>query len=121
MMKPLKENFIHLIQLLASLEKQDRYQAEVDVDIYDEFICMWFDDFYSNEAREHIRPLLSSKERKYVDDFHEFFQTHESKLPTSYAELRESPAWKQVREKADETLRVLNWNTIKTKSNFGAV
>ena len=37
-MSPLKTNFIHLLQLLASADKQDKYQSEVDVDIAGELV-----------------------------------------------------------------------------------
>ncbi len=120
-MEPLKENFIHLIQLLASLEKQDQYQAEVDIDIYDELICMWFDDFYGTEAQQHIISFLNSEEKKYVNEFHDFFLSKESSLPKSYKELRKSQAWERVRKKANDTLTILNWDSIETKSNFRAI
>lgn len=115
MMEPKKKNFIHLLQLLSSEEMQDRYQSEVDVDIYDELICMWFDDFYSQEARGHIMSLLSSLEKKHVDEFHQFFLYVQPKLPTNYKDLCESEDWVRVREKADETLKSLNWDKVETK------
>lgn len=119
-MSPLKINFIHLLQLLASADDQDRYQSEVNVDIAGELVCMWFDDFYGRGERQHLAPLLSAQELERVDEFHSYYGARVDSLPQTYAELRESEQW-EVRQKARDTLTTLGWDKVQTVWGFGAV
>lgn len=120
-MKPLKINFIHLLQLLASAEMQQRYQTEVNVDIRDELICMWFDDFYGDLNRQQLAALLTSEEKKKTDEFHQYFETRADGLPKTYEELQSSDAWRAIIQKADETLKALDWDKVETVWGFMAV
>ena len=120
-MSPLKINFIHLLQLLASADDQDRYQSEVNVDIAGELICMWFDDFYGRGERERLAPLLSAQELECVDEFHSYYEARVDCLPQTYTELRESEQWGEVRRKAGDTLTTLGWDKVQTVWGFGAV
>ena len=120
-MNPLKINFIHLLQLLASTDSQDRYQSEAGVDIAGELVCMWFDDFYGREGRERLTVLLTARESEHVDEFHSYYGARVDSLPRTYAELRESAPWCEVRGKAEEALRALEWDKVPTVWGFGAV
>ncbi|HEY8186800.1 MAG TPA: hypothetical protein VIF64_12050 [Pyrinomonadaceae bacterium] len=120
-MNPLKINFIHLLQLLSSVEDQDRYQSEVNVDIAGELVCMWFDDFYGRGVRERLAPLLSARELELVDGFHSYYEARVDHLPQTYAKLRESERWGEVRQKARDTLTTLGWDKVQTVWGFGAV
>src|SRR4051812_34362112 len=120
-MSPQKINFIHLLQLLASSTDQERYQAEVNVDIAGELVCMWFDDFYGSTERERLIGLLSPEELERVDEFHSYFKARVDALPQTYVELRKSGLWSEVKEKAKETLNTLNWDKVQTVWGFGAV
>jgi hypothetical protein len=120
-MSPLKINFIHLLQLLASADDQDRYQSEVNVDISAELVCMWFDDFFALGERERLAPLLSSRELELVEEFHRYYEARVDSLPRAYAELRESEQWCEVRRKASETITALGWDKVQTVWGFGAV
>ena len=120
-MSPLKINFIHLLQLLASAGDQDRYQSEVNVDIAGELVCMWFDDFYGGGEREHLASLLSAQELARVVEFHSYYEARVESLPQTYAELRESKQWGEVRQKARGTLTTLGWDKVQTVWGFGAV
>ena len=121
MLEPLKENFIHLLQLLASGSEQDRYQSEVaPIDIASELICMWFDGFFENSGRERLAPFLTDEELRCVDEFHDFYDKRVDLLPKTYAQLRESALWREVIQKADETLIALGWDKVQTTPGFGA-
>ena len=120
-MKPLKINFIHLLQLLASREMQARYQEEVTVDIADELICMWFDDFYGDDSRAQIAALLTPEENKTIKQFHRYFEARLDELPRMYKKLQSSDAWRSVVQKADETLKTLDWDKVETTWGFMAV
>jgi hypothetical protein len=120
-MSPLQINFIHLLQLLASAGDQDRYQSEVNVDIAGELVCMWFDDFYGGGERERLASLLSGQELARVDEFHSYYEARVDSLPQTYAELRESEQWGEVRQKARDTLTTLGWDKVQTVWGFGAV
>ena len=122
-MEALRTNFVHLLQMLASPNEQDVYQEEVDdlhIDIRDELLCMWFDDFWGHGQREHMIPCLSEEELNAVDTFHAFFEARDELLPETYAELRESPIWHEIVRKAQETLVTLGWDRIPTVPAFGA-
>jgi len=120
-MSPLKTNFIHLLQLLASADKQDKYQSEVDVDIAGELVCMWFDDFYGQGGRERLRAYLSDQEIDRVDEFHRFYEARVDLLPQTYEELHSSDIWHEVVDKARETSISLGWDNLPTVWGFGAV
>ena len=113
-METLRANFIHLLRLLASRSDQDRYQSEVSIDISGELICMWFDDFYSPAARRQIVPLLTEQEREAVDAFDSFYDAKVNKLPSNYAEMRETELWAEVVAKAEETVQKLGWDRVPT-------
>ena len=119
-MNPLKINFIHLLQLIASVEWQDKYQSEVNIDIADELICMWFDDFYNNDQRIKLITLLSVEELKRINEFHTFYEERVDCLPKQYEQLKESDLWHEIMLKAKETLMILNWDKIQTVWGFQA-
>ena len=120
-MSPLKINFIHLLQLLASADNQNRYQSEVNVDIAGELVCMWFDDFYGHGERERLAAQLSGDELERVNEFHRYFEARVDELPQTYEELRESGIWRDVMQKARETLSAVGWDQVPTVWGFGAV
>ena len=120
-MHPLRTNFIHLFQLLASAEAQDRYQSEVREDIAAELICMWFDDFYNSDEGLRLMHLLTAEEALKVAEFHKFYEERVALLPKNYQELRVSEVWREVVTKASETLFSLEWDMIQTVPGFGAV
>src|SRR4051794_40896434 len=117
-MSPLKINFIHLLQLLASSANQERYQSEVNVDIAGELVCMWFNDFYGRAERERLVDLLSPIEWERVDEFHSYFEARVDSLPQTNAELRESDLWRGVIYKARVTLITLGWDKVQTVWGF---
>jgi hypothetical protein len=119
LMSPLKINFIHLLQLLASADHQDRYQSEVNVDIAGELVCMWFDDFFGEKVKR-LAPLLSAQELESVEEFHRYYEARVDSMPQTYAELRESEQWCEVRQKAEDTLTTLGWDRVQTVWGFGA-
>ena len=105
-MEQYKKNFVGLLELLASKEKQDEYQKNVPhVDIADELICMWFDDFYQNG--NHLKNYFNDKEIKALKEFHEYYDQRADKLPNSYKEFWNSSIWKEIVQKAKETLKTL--------------
>lgn len=108
-MNEYREEFIDLLQLLASKEKQDEYQKNVPhVNIAQELICMCFDDFYYDGT--HLKNYFNDEETKILKEFHEYYEERVKRLPNSYAEFWHSSLWKEIVQKAEETLKKIKSN-----------
>lgn len=73
-----RANLIAALNLLASAEEQERYQRGVAIDIRDELLCLWFDDFWDHGQRKRLIPLLSAEELRALDQFHAFFEARDN-------------------------------------------
>jgi hypothetical protein len=82
---------------------------------------MWFDDFYPEGEREPLKSLLSAQELALVDEFDSYYKARVYSLPLTYAELRESEQWGEVRQKARDTLTTLGWDKVQTVWGLGAI
>lgn len=106
---PIVTSVIEIIQLIASPEEQEEYQADSQTDIGPELLAWWSEDIYSDEARERLLAALTVREGQTLEEFNVFFQDRLADLPDTFEELQESEEWSEIVEKAGEVLEKLGW------------
>jgi hypothetical protein len=102
-----KPVIVDLLRLIASEEQQLAYDREVPhVDITGELLCMWFDDQYHPHNAFFIS-CFTAHDLAALAEFHRFYDEQRHRLPRSQGTVRTwlaSPIWRQIMEKAHETL-----------------
>ena len=104
------QNIIDILELLSSEELQLQYEKNVPhVDITNELVCMWFDDFYLPESK-YVCESFTSEELKELKKFNEFYDDKFELLPDSQGTVLtwlKNKAWRDIMAEAQKTLRKL--------------
>lgn len=110
-----KVNLINALQLLASVDDQDKYNRDVPIaNVAWELISVWFDDsFFPEEA--WFKNNFSDDEWEVLMEFHNYYDGLVEKLPDNYDALREDFNWKKIIGKAAWVLEMLGWRDIEAK------
>jgi len=110
-MTPHRANITNLLNLIASQSNQLEYQKLAPVNVANELVNQWFDDFY-HPTDEQFRQEFSSYELASLDKFHTCYEIRLSSLPNSLDQMLETRAWREVMDFATEVLAEHSWQGI---------
>ena len=111
-MHPAKVNTINTLQLIADIEAQKSYEANVPIaDVPAELVNQWFDDFYHPDSDWYKEPFTNN-ELDVLGEFHAFYDARVSSLPDSLDEMHQCYQWIEVVGKAQWALNMLNWQGV---------
>lgn len=113
-MGPHRANIINVLQLIAAPTDQLRYQANAPVNVANELVNQWFDDFYQPTSPQFASEF-SSRELEQLTEFNRFFDERVSLLPGSLAEMLKVAAWSEVVAKANAVLAVCGWQEVQAR------
>lgn len=113
-MGPHRANIINLLNLIASQSDQLEYQQLAPVNVANELVNQWFDDFY-HPTDEQFRREFSRQELSSLDEFHTRYETRLSKLPNSLGRMLETRAWREIMDFAGEVLAEYGWRGIEAR------
>ena len=107
-----KVNVVNTLQLIASVEEQDKYDRDVAIaNVAHELVNQWFDDYFLIDY-EWFKELFDENEWRILIEFHEFYNQLTDDLPDAYAQLKSDKSWKLIMEKANWALDALGWNGL---------
>ncbi len=106
---PIVSSVMEIIQLLASPEEQEEYQADSQSDIGPELLAWWCEDIYSEDARERLLGALTVREGQALEEFNVYIQDRLEAIPDSFEEMQDCEEWVEIVEKAGEVLEKLGW------------
>jgi hypothetical protein len=113
-MGPHRVNIINVLHLVAAPIDQLEYQAKAPVNVANELVNQWFDDFYHPTSHQFASEF-SSEELEALAEFDRFFDERVSLLPDSLAEMLKVAAWSEVIAKAKETLSICGWQEVQAR------
>ena len=114
LMGPHRVNIINVLQLIAAPADQLRYQAKAPVNVANELVNQWFDDFY-HPTSPQFASEFSSEELERLAEFNRFVDERFSLLPDSLAEMLKVAAWSEVVAKANAVLAVCGWQEVQAR------
>ncbi len=114
LMGPQRVNIINVLQLIAAPVDQLRYQAKAQVNVANELVNQWFDDFY-HPTSPQFASEFSSEELERLAEFNRFFDERVSLLPDSLAEMLKVAAWSEVVAKANAVLAACGWQEVQAR------
>ena len=101
------KNIIFILELLSSEELQLEYEKNVPrVDITNELVCMWFDDFYFPDDKM-ISESFSVEELEELIKFNKFYDDRFKLLPESNGTVLTwlgDQTWRDIMTEAQNTL-----------------
>ncbi len=98
-----------LLELIASKEEQVDYAKRVPIaDVSAELVCMWFDDSYQPNSRQH-KEAFSIKEQEVLSKFNAFYDARVDSLPKTLDELQLDPQWDEIVREAQKVLGKITW------------
>lgn len=101
------KNIIFILELLSSEELQLQYEKNVPrVDITNELVCMWFDDYYFPDD-EMIGQSFSVEELEELRKFNKFYDDRFKLLPESKGTVLTwlgNKTWQEIMAEAQNTL-----------------
>ncbi len=110
-MHPAKVNTINTIQLISDTAAQLEYQSKAQINVANELVNQWFDDFYHPDS-DWYRTPFTEQELSVLSEFNEFYDERVQYLPNTLAEMLKNYAWKEVVGKAQWVLNMLNWQGV---------
>jgi len=111
-MNEYKSELIDTLNMLSSLERQNRYFKEVKIaDVPGDLICGWFDTGFFVEDDE-FRALFTQEEWDVLVEFNDYFDLRVKKLPDEFEEFIKNPYWLEIVDKANEALVKLGWEGL---------
>jgi hypothetical protein len=121
-MGPHRVNIINLLNLIASRSEQLEYQESAPVNVANEMVNQWFDDFY-HPADEQFASQLSADELVLLKRFDAYYNERLALLPDSLDGLLRNRAWDEVVAYVGCVLDACRWRGIEAhydrKANFG--
>ncbi|UUZ48573.1 hypothetical protein LP420_38705 [Massilia sp. B-10] len=110
-MGPHRVNIINLLNLIASHRDQHEYQESAPVNVANELVNQWFDDFYHPTDAQFVSQF-SSDELIRLKQFDVYFNERVSDLPDSLDALHTCPTWDEVMDYASGVLDACGWRGI---------
>ncbi|NVD74699.1 hypothetical protein HUX88_29880 [Duganella sp. BJB1802] len=102
-MGPHRVNIINLLNLIASSSDQIEYQQVAPVNVANELVNQWFDDFY-HPTDEQFVCEFSAGEIVQLAKFDAYYDERVVTLPDSLEKLLIAPAWVVVMACAGDVL-----------------
>ena len=102
-------NIIGLVQIFASDAEQNAYRQRVQINVVDELICQWFDDFYHPGLPE-FAAAFSESELMKLSWFNDFLDRRSSGLSNGFSGEAHSPMWDEIVQAARSVLDELGWD-----------
>ena len=113
-MGPHRVNIINVLQIIAEPADQLLYQAKAPVNVANELVNQWFDDFY-HPTSPQFPSEFSGEELERLAEFNRFFDERIALLPDSLAEMLNVAAWCEVVAKANAVLAVCGWQEAQAR------
>jgi hypothetical protein len=110
-MTPHRANIINLLNLIASESDQLSYQKQAPVNVANELINQWFDDFY-HPMNEQFKREFSDEELASLGEFNAYYDARDVALPGSLDEMLRTRAWREVMVLAGRILDKHGWRGI---------
>ena len=110
-MTPHRANIINLLNLVASESDQLDYQKLAPVNVANELLNQWFDDFYHPTAKQFTGEF-SDEELASLMEFHAYYDARAAMLPDSLDEMLNTEAWREVMHFAGRILDEHGWRGI---------
>ena len=110
-MGPHRVNIINLLNLIASSIDQIEYQRAAPVNVANELINQWFDDFYHPSDPKFVSEF-SADEIVQLAKFDAYYGERVAVLPDSLERLLITPAWIDVMACAGAVLDACGWRGV---------
>ena len=108
-MNPIRSCIKGVLELIASKEKQIKYEQFVPIaDVPAELICMWFDDNYHPDSWQ-CKQAFSAKEQQILGSFNDYYNSRCDKLPKSLVKLHADRLWSEIMLEAKKTKEAIKW------------
>lgn len=113
-MEPHRVNIINLLNLIASRSEQLEYQESAPVNVVNELVNQWFDDFY-HPADIRFASQFSADELVLLKRFDAYYNERLALLPDSLDGLLRNRAWGEVMAYAGGVLDACGWRGIEAR------
>lgn len=113
-MGPHRVNIINFLNLIASRREQLEYQESTSVNVANELVNQWFDDFY-HPTDAQFSSQFSSDELLLLKQFDAYYNERLSLLPDSLDGLHGTRAWDEVMAYAGVILDACRWRGIEAR------
>ena len=113
-MGPHRVNIINVLQLIGAPADQLQYQASAPVNVANEVVNQWFDDFY-HPTSPQFASEFSSQELERLAEFNRFFDERVALLPDSLGEMLKVAVWSEVVAKANEIWEICGWEEVEAR------
>lgn len=113
-MGPHRVNIINTLNLIASSNDQIEYSKAVPVNVANELVNQWFDDFYHPTDAQFAREF-SVDEMVQLAKFTAYYDERVSLLPDSLEKVLITPAWGEVINCAGAVLDACGWRGVQAR------
>lgn len=113
-MGPHRVNIINTLNLIASSSDQIEYQRAAPVNVANELVNQWFDDFYHPTDTQFAREF-SVDEMVQLAKFDAYYDERVPLLPDSLEKLLMTPAWVEVMACAGAVLDACGWRGVQVR------
>ena len=113
-MGPHRVNIINLLNLIASSIDQFEYQRSAPVNVANELVNQWFDDFYHPTDTKFVSEF-SADEVAQLAKFDAYYDERVAALPDSLERLQITPAWIEVMACAGDVLDACGWRGVEAR------
>lgn len=110
-MTPHRANIVNLLNLIASENDQLLYQKLAPVNVANELVNQWFDDFYHPTAKQ-FKDEFSDDELASLAEFNGYYDARSAILPNSLDEMLKTNAWREIMAVAGRLLDEHGWRGI---------
>jgi len=113
-MGPHRVNIINFLNLIASGRELLEYQESAPVNVANELVNQWFDDFY-HPADAQFASQFSADELRLLKQFDAYYNERLAMLPNSLDALLKTGAWNEVMAYAGGVLDACSWRAIEAR------
>lgn len=113
-MGPHRVNIINLLNIIASRREQLEYQETAPVNVANEMVNQWFDDFY-HPADAQFTSQFSANELVLLRQFDAHYEERLALLPHSLDGLHRNCAWNEIMAYAGDVLDACRWRGIEAR------
>jgi hypothetical protein len=110
-MTPHRANIINLLNLIASESDQRLYQKGAPVNVANELVNQWFDDFY-HPTDKQFKSEFSDEELASLGEFNAYYYARDAVLPNSLDEMLKTKVWREIMAFAGRILDEHGWRGI---------
>lgn len=110
-MGPHRVNIINVLNLIASALDQVEYQRAASINVANELVNQWFDDFYHPTDAQFVSEF-SADELAQLAQFDAYYGARVAVLPDSLEKLLAIPAWGEVMARAGTVLDACGWRGV---------